>query len=94
MKKDAYQKFFKAGIATALIASAVVVAPPIEANANKDIETEDPDKLGFIALFCKCAKLFLQSQRWNNNRRCRMIFRRTGGNDVWNCFGYGKADFS
>ncbi len=36
MKKDAYQKFFKAGIATALIASAVVVAPPIEANANKD----------------------------------------------------------
>lgn len=36
MKKGAYQKFFKAGIATALVASAVVVVPANEANAQKE----------------------------------------------------------
>ena len=36
MKRDAYQKLFKAGIATALVASAVVVTPTSEVHAQKE----------------------------------------------------------
>lgn len=36
MKRNAYAKFFKAGIATTLVASAFVVAPVGEVNAQKD----------------------------------------------------------
>ena len=36
MNRNAYQTLFKAGIATALIASAVVVAPPSEVNAHNE----------------------------------------------------------
>ena len=35
MKRNTYQKFFKAGIALTLVTSAIVVAPPSEVNAQK-----------------------------------------------------------
>ena len=41
MKSDVYKKFFKAGIVTTLVASAVVVAPTSEVNAQKESGKED-----------------------------------------------------
>ena len=44
MKRSAYEKIFKAGIATTLVASAFVVAPPSEVNAQKDDHKKDHKK--------------------------------------------------